>query len=274
MTEPFGHQALRSRHCFEGLLQLETPLRLSSGRASDLTDAPLMRDRDHKIFIPGSSLRGALRSEVERVLAGVGESAGLRACVLFAPDEGQAACVTASREKQEALQELEEKAGRREATPAERNAPLDYLEKHLCHVCQLFGSPVYASRLMIEDAYPVAGTALQTAVRDGVGIDRDTGAARGNVKFDYEVLEGKPHVTLRLRIENLTETDRKLLNLIFALLRQGLHIGGKRAAGLGQIKLSGPLKVHGFKNGDELWKAMLGGTDPHVELEWKEEIAC
>ncbi len=268
MTALTGHHTLRNRYRFEGRLELLSPLRLSSGRASDVTDAPLMRDRAGTPYIPGSSLRGVLRSELERLIAGAGLPDGPRSCILFSKDESPGACISVNRLKQEELLEKKE------------DEALAYLGKHLCDLCRLFGSPVYASRLAIEDAYLVnpAGVADRSNVRDGVGIDRDTGAARENVKFDYEVLEkgDGTFFTFHMQVENLGEAgshDTTLLELALALLEQGLFVGGKRSAGLGQIKLQrDSLKVRGFRSAEALWKALLERKDPHVELPLKEVL--
>ncbi|HXO20892.1 MAG TPA: CRISPR-associated RAMP protein Csx7 [Thermoanaerobaculia bacterium] len=265
MSEPFGHQTLRNRYRFEGELQLLSPLRLSSGRASDTTDAPLMRDKAARPYVPGSSLRGAIRSELERVLAGLGSAAGVTSCILFSPDDSQGACVTASKTKQKELQDEEKKGGDEAAA---------YLENCLCDLCKLFGSPHYASRLIFEDACPVPKAELQTTVRDGVGIDRDTGAASENVKFNYEVLEVGPKLKFALQVENLTETDRKLINLVLALLRQGIFVGGKRAAGLGRIQLCDAPVVTGFESPDELWSALQKGESPFHALAWSGGAGC
>lgn len=94
----FGHHVLRNRYRFEGDLELVTGLRLSTGRASDESDAPLMRTRAGELYIPGSSLRGAIRSELERMIPELG--LGLRSCTLFLADESKDACLTASMAKQ------------------------------------------------------------------------------------------------------------------------------------------------------------------------------
>lgn len=260
----FGHHQLHSRHRFQGTLRPESPLRLSSGRASDTTDAPLMRDRSGRIYLPGTSLRGALRSEIERTLEAVGTAAGLRTCVLFTESEEPDACVSVSPSKREQLLEKED------------DEALLFVQKHLCDVCRLFGSPVYASRLVIEDAYAIGdGDARsKTAIRDGVGIDRDTGTARENVKFNFEVLEPGIDFQLRLSVENLDDTDRKLLNVAFGLLRGGLHLGGKRAGGCGLVRLVDELGVTGFESPDALWAAVMNGGDPHRPLEWKGGAGC
>ncbi|HEX9945764.1 MAG TPA: RAMP superfamily CRISPR-associated protein, partial [Thermoanaerobaculia bacterium] len=111
MTALNGHHTLQNRYRFEGRLELVSPLRLSSGRASDVTDAPLMRDRAGVPYIPGSSLRGVIRSELERILAGLGPASGVRSCILFSEDASADACVSVNRKKQEELlAEPEDKA--------------------------------------------------------------------------------------------------------------------------------------------------------------------
>jgi CRISPR-associated RAMP protein (TIGR02581 family) len=263
-----GHHTLQNRYRFEGRLKLVSPLRLSSGRASDVTDAPLMRNRASVPYIPGSSLRGALRSEMERILAGLGrEATGVRACVLFSQETGPDACLSADSEKQKKLRDLSE------------DKALAYLDEHLCDLCRLFGSPAYASRLTLEDSLPEnpADHTKGGSVRDGVGIDRDTGAARETIKFNYEVLEPEASGTfflLRMQVENLgTFQDATLLRLALSILQEGLFVGGKRAAGLGQIRLvKESLKVRGFKNPQDLWDALKTGGDPHRELSLEEVL--
>ena len=230
MSIPFGHHQLHNRYTFDGMLELVTPLRISSGYASDTTDAPFMRDYDGTPYIPGSSLRGAIRSEVERVLAGVGEeTTGIRYCTLFEKNS----CDEKIRKDLDESKEKEE--------PIDNDVLIKLAEKHLCDVCKLFGSTVYASRLIIEDAVPKT-TGIEAAksrlrIRDGVGIDRDTGSAVDGAKFDYEVIEpgaGCPLFCFRMVAENVTDPDRKLIDLILNLLKQGLYVGGKRTGGLGR----------------------------------------
>ncbi len=260
-----GHDVLRNRYRFRGKLELKSPLRLSSGRASEITDAPLMRDRAGVPIIPGSSLRGALRSEVERILGGCGAAAGLRSCTLFVADDAADACVTASRRKQEQLAEL---------VQGDDSDVFGFLESELCDVCKLFGSPTFASRLRIGDCRPESPSPLadKSVVRDGVGIDRDTGTARENVKFNFEVLECGPVFHFGMEAENLGppgSADRRLVQLSLDLLHHGLFVGGKRSAGLGEVCLRREgLEVRGFESPEALWRALAGGGDPHAPLVW------
>lgn len=255
MSIPFGHHQLHNRYRFTGSLTLESPLRVSSGRASDETDAPLMRNRAGVPYIPGSSLRGAIRSTVERILNGIGSVSGLKSCTLFSSDD----CNNKTRQFQQSGEKKDEELA-------------SFADKELCDVCKLFGATVCASRVVIEDAYPKSPTTLgdKILVRDGVGIDRDTGTAREGAKFDYEVMEAGPTFIFHMQVENVTKKDRLLINLILGLLRVGLHVGGKQAAGLGKIKLDGKLAVNGFEGPEKMWEAVKVGKDPHQPLAWKE----
>ena len=269
MSIPFGHHQLHNRYTFDGMLELVTPLRISSGYASDTTDAPFIRGYDDTPYIPGSSLRGAIRSEVERVLAGVGEEeAGIRSCALFEKN-------SCDKEIRKHLDEIKEN----EEPPINDELIKQLAEEHLCDVCKLFGSTVYASRLIIEDAVPKA-TGIEAVksrlrIRDGVGIDRDTGSAVDGAKFDYEVIEpgaGCPLFCFRMVAENVTDMDRKLIDLILNLLKQGLYVGGKRTGGLGQIKLKEDYDVTGFKDPVALWAALAANEKIDKSIKWKEEL--
>lgn len=271
MSISFGHQQLHNRYCFQGEIELITPLRISSGRASDNTDAPFMRSFDETPYIPGSSLRGAVRSEVERIIATVGDVVGLRTCTFF--EKGD--CAEKARDFLLKLEE-KERDEREDKTKDERIA--EFAKEKLCDVCKLFGSTVYASRLIFEDAHPVSGK-IHNRIRDGVGIDRDTGAARDGAKFDYEVIEPSkngPFFGFRMVAENVNGQDKKIINLILGLLKHGLYIGGKRACGLGKIRLreteNGVCKVTGFEDSKSLWETLVSGKKIYKDLDWKEEI--
>ena len=71
-----------------------------------------------------------------------------------------------------------------------------------CPVCRLFGSTSFIGRVAISDAY--LACSQKTEQRDGVGIDRFTGGAAGQAKFDLEVV----HPVSRLRQIFTCETLR------------------------------------------------------------------
>jgi len=161
-------------------------------------------------FLPGSSLKGVLRSGVEMLLRGLGE----RACR-----------VTEQRER-----------CRRTDTR--------------CRACLLFGSVEGASVVLVEDGLPwppgasratqadaVRAIDEQRALRAGVGIDRQTGAVRGGALFDYEVLVGTAfHPTVRLR--NPEPWQAGALAAGLDLIDRGiLRIGSATTRGLGRVRI-------------------------------------
>ena len=69
---------LENRYCLTGRLKFESAFHVGSGAPEETV--PIMVDGNDNPFIPGSSLRGVMRSVVERTLKGVAPD---RTCVLF-----------------------------------------------------------------------------------------------------------------------------------------------------------------------------------------------
>lgn len=270
MTIPFGHHHLSNRYTFTGEMELITPLRISSGRASDDTDAPFIVTFTGIPYIPGSSLRGAIRSEIERIITVVGSTAGINSCILF--ESGN--CNDKIRDYE---CDIEENQLQGEDNKSRDTLITEFAESALCDVCRLFGSTAYASRLVIEDALPESSGNIRQymQIRDGVGIDRDTGAARDGAKFDYEVIESGangPVFIFKMVAENVTEKDMKLLRVIIRVLKEGLYVGGKRSGGLGKIKLKSDYVVAGFTDAATMWNDLISGREINRRLAWQEVL--
>src|ERR1051325_310264 len=61
---------LQSRYVFRGELVLQTALHIGGGDTTlGATDSPVLRRFDGQPFIPGSSLKGAFRSTVDKLAA-------------------------------------------------------------------------------------------------------------------------------------------------------------------------------------------------------------
>ncbi|MGH2544510.1 MAG: RAMP superfamily CRISPR-associated protein, partial [Ardenticatenaceae bacterium] len=143
-------------------------LHVGSGQADGLTDDLLRRTAAGELFIPGSAIAGPLRAIATRL----------------APRLGMGTC----------------------------KALTGGGELCQCQVCALFGeiNPQEgneqggkASALWAYDAYPAATTGDgATAIRDGVGIERGTGAAASSsaVKFDLEALPAGATFDLRMEL--------------------------------------------------------------------------
>jgi CRISPR-associated RAMP protein (TIGR02581 family) len=236
-----GFLKLENRYVIAGTLNPAT-LHIGSGVADARTDAPFLRDHNERPLIPGSGMRGVLRSRLEKILQAIG---GNRGCVLFASpsDQTHPTCFTVN---DNLLDEFKERHKSRPAAERERLLEQKLLEGDgLCDICRLFGSPLLASKLRIADALPEEP---KTQIRDCVGIDRDTETAREHIKYDFEALDAKSFI-FRAELENATDKDLALIAILFQEMRNpGIEVGGKKSRGLGRCVLKGELTVHGFED--------------------------
>lgn len=194
-------------------LTCRTGLHIGAGKSSDLagSDQPVLRDAAGRPLVPGSSLRGILRSGIEAFC----RSAGLDR--RFA-DPGPSTAGLAP----EIATVL---AAWRELEPWERvfgaaaDAP---------------GGFSYASRLQISDAACADPAAIE--LRDGVGIRRDTRTAAQGIKFDLEVVAAGARFLGTIRFKNPADFELGLLAQALWMLDGGaLLLGGKSARGLGWV---------------------------------------
>ncbi len=217
-----------NRLVITGDLIAETAFRVGAGGESlhpAGTDLPVVRDALGEPFIPGSSLRGVLRSHVERIVRALEEK----------PGDGQGACDPLSEDHW--------------CIPRQRMAELrgefrdhpDRLSQRVwelsCRVCRVFGSPWLASRVRITDLHLKPGAEAHVLVRDGVAIHRDKETVEN--KYDFEVVAPGAVFQLEIVADNLDESERGLLWLGLRELLDGrLRIGGFRGRGLGGVRLS------------------------------------
>ena len=124
-----------------------------------------------------------------------------------------------------------------------------------CEVCKLFGGRGTASKLQFKDCNFIGEKCIYE-YRDGVGIDRKTGAAKSGVKYNFEIIPKGSKFNFILIAENLDEPQKKYLDYIIKTLESGeLSVGGKTSRGLGRISLEVTEKNE--MNADSL-KALLG----------------
>mgnify|MGYP001771061691 FL=1 len=175
----------------------------SASGAADATDLPLLRDPLGRPLIPGSSLKGVLRSSAERLLRGIRQDL---ACDILAKDY----CLAGTR------------------------TPSDEQLETLCWTCRLFGNPAKAGRLVCFD---LVADQDRTIVRDGVAIDRAELKAKHGAKFDYEVCPPGTVFRGRIRLDDPEPGDVGLLAGLLDLMDAGLiTVGGGVSRGLGQLR--------------------------------------
>lgn len=225
MTQSLSRSQLCARYRITGHIVMDTALHIGGRRyPSVATDNPVVRDGVGRPFIPGSSLKGAFRAAVERLVPNIPH---LRTCGLSdAPD----ACANCLRQKLKDRKNIPE------------DQLLGILRCILCDTCRTFGTTHLASVALFHDA-PISEVwrnlpEVPTQIRDGVGIDRDSERAREGIKYDFEVVPPQTSFDFALTLENPTERDLGLVALGLQEFMAGMiPLGGIRSRGLGRCHL-------------------------------------
>lgn len=186
-------------------------------------------------YIPGSSIRGLLRSHAERIMRSVSPEGELYACDPFDNDKENDSATGCSKR----LQNLPENA-----TPA---------YKYACAICRLFGAGGLASRIRfsdgeLEDDYKIR-------LIDGNAIDRFTGGTVSGALFKNQALE-KGAFSFKTTLRNFELWQIGLLAFVFRDLELGrLQLGSGKTKGFGSIKgkiIAGSLSYWKKPEGDRL----------------------
>ena len=217
---------LQKKHRLTASLVFDTAWRIGSGEEGEtMSDLGVVIDPKGQPVLPGSSLKGKLRSTCETL----SHALGLSACMLNHDASGVKCTsdVNYYHDVREAYQQ---------ALQSGLWERLQWIEEHTCDVCKLFGSPMQASRLWISDGM-LTEWASVVQVRDGVVIDRDSQTAVNGLKYDYEVVPSDSQFELCIDLENPTDQDMALLGVALFEWHAGSSIGGFTSRGLGRFHL-------------------------------------
>jgi CRISPR-associated RAMP protein (TIGR02581 family) len=174
------------------------------------TDLPVIKDANGRPFIPGSSLRGAVRAHIERIVRAFEPSVG----------NGKGALDPIDVRKYNSLYD-----GKSEEQIFEVSSRVD----------QVFGSPKLASRVRFTDL-PLLTDGAEPELRDSVAIDREKESVAN--KYDFEAMPAGVRFGLEIVAENLDDAELGLLLLgVRELERGNIRIGGFKGRGLGVVKL-------------------------------------
>lgn len=234
------------RYTFTGRLELTGALHIGSGGGGRVgtsdapTDATVIRDSRGRPYIPGSSLRGVLRSAILQLAPVL-----LANNATFELRDEECRFAQLKREVEQAVNQARNRlADTPELFDAEAIRQ-EQLIPRLSAVERLFGTVLWSSPLHIPDMHLLDRDTLDGEIRHGVGIDRDTGAAREAIKYDFEVLPAGAAFTFWMRCDIPEQPEEyhtlwpRLLAIGLRLLEQGdLTLGGRAARGVGQVRLN------------------------------------
>lgn len=231
-------------------LVFDTAWRIGSGKEGEtMSDLGVVLDSNGNPVLPGSSLKGKLRSTCETL----SHALGLSACMLNHAASG-VSCTSDVNYYHSVRNNYQQ------AYQQGVQTRLQWIANNTCDVCKLFGSPVQAGRLSVSDG-ALRDWASVVQVRDGVVIDRDSQTAVDGLKYDYEVIPSSSRFELCIELENPTASDLALLGAALFDWHAGSSIGGFTSRGLGRFHLE-DIKLFGvdMQDPEQRMKFLTGTT--------------
>lgn len=195
----------------------------------DMKFVRTLRNGQDEPYLPGSSLKGVLRTRCEQLASTF--YASDRICNIH-DQEGKSSGLQSCTKRVEAIRSSERYAA-------------------ACPICKMFGCGGLAGRLAVSDGYLLQGGQHGTGVRDGVGISRQRGASETGALFAYEVLETGTF-TMTLTLENFEIWQVGMIAYALNdLLTGGLAVGYGSRRGLGTMSgevIDASLSYFGLNN--------------------------
>ncbi len=190
-------------------------------------DNVVLKDKNGYPFIPGSSLKGVLRSYLERVLKGIGREDVCTISKLCSEKYNN------KESKDKKWAEIE-----KTLTEDEKNNKQMSLSKaiydDLCEICHLFGSQVSAAKLMIRDSKVIKESFDGFEYRSGNAIDRDKNKTINGALYELEVVPADTEFEFMATLENPDDKDLKNTAFLIKSMEEGdIFIGGNISRGLG-----------------------------------------
>jgi len=184
------------------------------------------------VYLPGSSLKGAIRAHCERIVRTLGgqrpSDGDVWTCNPLtdkAPDPNDLSCSKRLDDQNKAL--------KRDNMP-KLTGSQSYSSS--CTICQLFGNMSTGSHARIADAYPINPDEISREERNGVAIDRVYGSVAVG-PFNFEVLTAGEFTT-KITVKNFTTAQLALIALaIRDFDQQRVSIGFAKSRGLGQVNM-------------------------------------
>lgn len=205
-------RTLKNEAKIDIVLHVETPLAIMAGETNMMD--PSRPDNQvvtqwingrYVPYIPGSSLKGVLRSRAEQLLRGLGV-------------------------------EVDDPFDKYSQSNKPRSDATHVYDSN-CPVSQLFGSLSLKGRVTIRDAYPLEPERIILGHRHNVGIDRISGGPKRSALFDREVVESGSFGTM-ISLNNFELWQLSLMLHLLKDLHDGyIRLGAATTRGLGKVSV-------------------------------------
>jgi CRISPR-associated protein Csm3 len=230
-------EKLKKRLILRFEIKAITPLHIGSGKSEfepTAVDMPVIRNVESVPYIPGSSIKGKVRSEAERIARE--QMPNERVCE--SPYVERMCGSKAS--KEEDLCITCRIFGTAIGGVTRRGSEEDVREEDLQEIMpRRFGERrgmSRASKVRFRDAF-VDGATPRMEIRPGVSIDRKTGAAAEQHLYTVEAVPVGTKFSLEVVCENLEDNELRLLFAAVKSVRDSA-LGGLSSRGFGKVDIT------------------------------------
>mgnify|MGYP000893151364 FL=1 len=261
----------KNKYILTGKIVVLNALHIGSGKETDDRDAPFISlDDDKNFYIPGSTFRGYLSTKLERFLdSGNGFKIKNNGEEL---NEADVKLIFGYTNLDKLETKINDKDNEEDRKLKENNRKIQDRIIRKLNAKNLDEVKSLAGRIHVSDM-PVLKD-VKYVTRDGIKIDRNTGATEKRAKFDYDVVPAGTEFELNIELENIENYQLDLIGLALndILKDNGDLFGGKTSRGIGKCRLK-DLKMKYVTSDDKekLRKYIFEGRFPY-EVKEQEKI--
>lgn len=218
----------KNKYKISGNLEVLTALHIGSGVEENGMDAPFItidgNSKNKNFYIPGSSFRGYLSTKLERLLAKENGFKFVDKETKEELNEADVKLIFGYTNLQKEDNYIKEKILKKLAY--DKNNETDKEENYYS----------MAGRIHISDM--LINSDVDSIKRDGIKIDRETGATETGAKFDYNVIPLGTFFKFEMELDNVEEYQLDLIKLALKDILEEDLFGGKLSRGIGKCKLN------------------------------------
>ena len=261
----------KNKYILTGKIVVLNALHIGSGREKDDRDAPFISlDNDKNFYIPGSTFRGYLSTKLERFLdSGNGFKIKNNGEEL---NEADVKLIFGYTNLDKLETKINDKDNEEDRKLKENNRKIQDRIIRKLNAKNLDEVKSLAGRIHVSDM-PVLKD-VKYVTRDGIKIDRNTGATEKRAKFDYDVVPAGTEFDLNIELENIENYQLDLIGLALndILKDNGDLFGGKTSRGIGKCRLKDlKMKYVTSEDKEKLKKYIFEGKFPY-EIKEQEKI--
>ena len=261
----------KNKYILTGKIVVLNALHIGSGKETDDRDAPFISlDDDKNFYIPGSTFRGYLSTKLERILdSGNGFKIKNNGEEL---NEADVKLIFGYTNLDKLETKINDKDNEEDRKLKENNRKIQDRIIRKLNAKNLDEVKSLAGRIHISDM-PVLKD-VKYVTRDGIKIDRNTGATEKRAKFDYDVVPAGTEFDLNIELENIENYQLDLIGLALndILKDNGDLFGGKTSRGIGKCRLKDlRMKYVTSDDKEKLKKYIFEGKFPY-EVKEQEKI--